>query len=99
MVLIIRTDCLKAELRGKSFKKESSGYKWTIEADKKRHFDIEEMFKDFRSGGYNLVNTNVSDKSLLFLILVMIFACSLATFKGQEIKKKGIQTYVGRVGK
>jgi hypothetical protein len=56
-----------------------------------------EMFKDFKSGGYNLEDTNVSGERLISLILIMAFAYSLATFKGQNIKKKGIQKYVGRV--
>ncbi len=67
-----------------------------IKAYKKR-FDIEEMFRDFKSGGYNLENTNVSERRLISLILIIAFAYSSATFKGQEIKKKGVQKYVGRV--
>ena len=41
--------------------------------------------------------TNVSGHRLISLILVIAFAYSSATFKGQEIKKKGVQKYVGRV--
>ena len=67
-----------------------------IKAYKKR-FDIEEMFRDFKSGGYNLEDTDVSGHRLISLILLIAFAYSSATFKGQEIKKKGVQTYVGRV--
>ena len=67
-----------------------------IKAYRKR-FDIEEMFRDFKSGGYNLEDTNVSGHRLISLILVVALAYSSATFKGQEIKKKGVQKYVGRV--
>lgn len=63
----------------------------------KKRFDIEEMFRDFKSGGYNLEDTNVSGHRLISLILIIAFAYSSATFKGQKIKKKGIQKYVGRV--
>ena len=67
-----------------------------IKAYKKR-FDIEEMFRDFKSGGYNLEDTNVSGQRLISLILVITFAYSSATFNGLEIKTKGIQKYIGRV--
>ncbi len=66
-----------------------------IKAYKKR-FNIEEMFRDFKSGGYNLEDTNVSGNRLISLILLIAFAYSSATFKGQEIKKKGVQKYIGR---
>lgn len=67
-----------------------------ISAYKKR-FGIEEMFKDFKSGGYNLEETKVSGERLITLILIIAFAYSLATFKGQNIKQKGVQKYVCRV--
>jgi hypothetical protein len=67
-----------------------------IQAYKKR-FDIEEMFRDFKSGGYNLEQTNACGDRLLSLILIISFAYSYATFQGQEIKKKGLQKYIGRV--
>ena len=57
------------------------------------------MFRDFKSGGYNLEDTNVTGERLISLILLITFAHSLATFKGQEIKNKGGQKYVGRVKK
>lgn len=63
----------------------------------KKRFGIEEMFKDFKSGGYNLEDTKVSSHRLISLILIISFAYSLATFKGQNIKRKGVQKYIGRV--
>lgn len=63
----------------------------------KRRFDIEQMFKDFKSGGYNLEKTNGSDDRLISLILIIAFAYTLATLNGQSIKKLGIQKYIGRV--
>jgi len=38
----------------------------------KQRFDIEEMFRDFKSGGYKLEDTNVSNKRLIYLIFVKI---------------------------
>jgi hypothetical protein len=67
-----------------------------ISAYKKR-FDIEEMFRDFKKGGYNLENTKVSDKRLISLIILISIAYIFATIQGQKMKHKGIQKYVGRV--
>jgi hypothetical protein len=63
----------------------------------KKRFDIEEMFRDFKKGGYNLEDTNVSGDRLISLILLISIAYTSATISGQEIKRKGIQNYVGRV--
>ena len=63
----------------------------------KRRFDIEEMFRDFKSGGYNLEDTKVSGERLISLILLIAIAYTSATIQGQQIKRKGIQKYVGRV--
>lgn len=58
-----------------------------------KRFDTEEMFRDFKSGGYNLDDTNVSGNRLISLILIIAmpaagfaYAYSSATFKGQIIK-------------
>jgi hypothetical protein len=67
-----------------------------IKAYKKR-FDIEEMFKDLKSGGYNLEDTNVSGHRFISLVLAIAFAYSSATFQGEKIKKKGVQKYIGRI--
>jgi Transposase DDE domain len=63
----------------------------------KKRFDIEEMFRDFKKGGYNLEGTNVSGERLIVLIILIAIAYTSATIQGQEIKRKGIQKYVGRV--
>lgn len=66
-------------------------------ASYKKRFNIEEMFRDFKSGGYNLEDTNVAGNRLISLILLIAIAYSSATFFGQKIKSKGVQKYVGRV--
>lgn len=63
----------------------------------KRRFDIEEMFRDFKKGGYNLEDTNVSGERLITLILLIAIAYTSATIQGRQIKRKGVQKYVGRV--
>jgi len=67
-----------------------------IRAYKKR-FDIEEMFRDFKSGGYNLEGTLVTDFRLRAIILLIMIAYTTATFQGKKIKQMGLQKYVGRV--
>lgn len=67
-----------------------------IQAYKKR-FNIEEMFRDFKSGGYNLESTNVEGLRFISLVLILSFAYCYATFSGKIIQHKGIQKYIGRV--
>ncbi len=62
-----------------------------------KRFDIEEMFRDCKSGGYNLEGTQVSGKRLIVLILLITIAYSTATIGGRKIKCMGVQKYVGRV--
>ncbi|MEM6752019.1 MAG: IS4 family transposase [Cyanobacteria bacterium P01_C01_bin.38] len=63
----------------------------------KRRFDIEEMFRDFKKGGYNLEDTNVKGKRFISLVLLIAIAYTGATLGGQQIKRKGIQKYISRV--
>jgi hypothetical protein len=63
----------------------------------KRRFNIEEMFRDFKKGGYNLEQTNVEGKRLISLILLIAIAYTSATIQGQQIKRKGIQNYIARI--
>ncbi len=58
---------------------------------------IEAMFKDCKSGGYNLEKTQASEHRLNNLILLIALAYSCAILQGQQIKRKGIQNYVGRL--
>ena len=66
-------------------------------ASYKIRFDIEKMFRDFKSGGYNLEDTKVSGERLISLILLIAIAYTGTTIQGQEIKRLGVQKYVGRV--
>jgi hypothetical protein len=63
----------------------------------KKRFRIEEMFRDFKSGGYNMEKTQVYGNRFISLVLIISFAYLHATLKGQEIKKKGMQKYIARV--
>jgi Transposase DDE domain len=61
-----------------------------------KRMGIEEMFRDFKGGGYNLEATRVSDRRLISFILLVCLSYSLSTFSGQSIKQKGIAKYVSR---
>ena len=61
-----------------------------------KRMGIEEMFRDFKGGGYTLENTQVENDRLLSLILLITIAYSFSTFSGQNIKQKGIAKYVAR---
>jgi hypothetical protein len=55
----------------------------------------EAMFKDCKTGGYNLEKSHADDARLNSLILVRALAYSCAILQGDKIKKMGIQKYVG----
>ena len=55
------------------------------------------MFKDCKTGGYNLEKSHASTERLKTLIFLIAFAYSCATLQGKEIQKLGIQKYVGRL--
>ena len=63
----------------------------------KQRFDIEEMFRDFKTGGYNLEETNVEGNRFISLVFLITLAYTSAMIDGQKIKHKGIQKYVARV--
>lgn len=63
----------------------------------KQRFCIEEMFRDCKSGGYNLEATQVCEKRLNTLILLIAIAYTSAIIQGGEIKQKGVQKYTCRV--
>jgi hypothetical protein len=66
-----------------------------ISAYKKR-FDIEEMFRDFKSGGYSLEGSGLSKELMSKLLILVSIAYTSAILQGQKIKKMGIQKYVAR---
>lgn len=63
----------------------------------KKRFGIEEMFRDFKKGGYNLEETNVTGERLVTIILLIAIAYMTATRQGIKMKRMGIQKYIGRV--
>lgn len=58
---------------------------------------IEAMFKDCKSGGYNLEDSKASVERLTNLVLLIALAYTCAGLQGQAIKSKGRQKYIGRL--
>jgi len=56
-----------------------------------QRFGIEEMFRDFKSGGYKLEGTNVTGERLVVMVLLIAIAYTTATMQGRKIKLMGIQ--------
>ncbi len=66
-----------------------------VKAYKKR-VGIEAMFKDCKTGGYNLESTKASVERLTRLVLLIAIAYTNATLKGQSIRIKRQSKYINR---
>jgi hypothetical protein len=62
----------------------------------KKRMGIEEMFRDCKTGGYNIEGTGLKGERLIKMILVLALAYSSAVFQGTEIQKKQVEKYVSR---
>ena len=60
----------------------------------RQRMGIEALFKDCKTGGYNLESTKVSRKRLESLMLLMAIAYTWSGLKGQQIKAMGQQKYI-----
>ncbi len=58
---------------------------------------IEAMFKDCKSGGYNLEASKACVERLTSLVLLIALAYTCAGLRGQAIKSSGQQKYIGRL--
>jgi hypothetical protein len=58
---------------------------------------IEQLFKDCKSGGYNLEDTKVNKRRFLALVLLVAIAYSFATGHGQQMRHLRIEHYAGRI--
>ncbi|UFP93145.1 IS4 family transposase [Gloeobacter morelensis] len=58
---------------------------------------IEEMFRDCKSGGYNLEKLRVEPRRFKRLLLVLAVAMSVSVLRGQRLKAQGVEKYVSRV--
>ena len=62
----------------------------------KQRFGIEAMFKDWKTGGYNLVGSQANPERLVRLILLIALAMTSAWLQGQRTRLQRQQTYVCR---
>jgi hypothetical protein len=62
----------------------------------KQRMGIEEMFRDCKSGGYNLEGSGLRGDRLIKMILLMAIAYTWAIFQGTKIHTLQIQKYVSR---
>ena len=58
---------------------------------------IEAMFKDCKSGGYNLEGSKATIERLTSLVLIIAIAYTCASLSGRKIKQMGQQKYVNRL--
>jgi Transposase DDE domain len=61
-----------------------------------KRFGIEEMFRDFKGGGYNLEKTNLTGERLSKLLILLSLAYLKSIIQGIDIKSKQVQEYLGR---
>ena len=64
----------------------------------KERMRIEEMFRDCKTGGYNLEGSSLRGDRLIKMILLMVIAYTSAIFQGIKIQKKQVQKYVFAAG-
>ncbi len=62
----------------------------------KQRMGIEEMFRDCKTGGYDLEGTSLKGNRLINMILLMTLAYLEAIFQGTQLRKKQVQKYVCR---
>jgi len=62
----------------------------------KQRMGIEEMFRDCKTGGYDLEGTSLKGNRLINMILLMTLAYLEAIFQGIELRKKQVQKYICR---
>lgn len=58
---------------------------------------IEAMFRDCKTGGYNLESTYADGQRLIAIILLIAIAYTCAILTGRNSRQMGLQKYVGRL--
>ncbi|MEG4521186.1 MULTISPECIES: transposase [unclassified Microcoleus] len=62
----------------------------------KQRMGIEEMFRECKTGGYDLEGNRLKGDRLINMILLMTLSYSSGIFQGTEMRKKQVQKYVSR---
>lgn len=63
----------------------------------KCRYGVEALFKDCKTGGYNLEKCHANVERLNSLLLIITLAYSWAVLRGQKLKKMGLQPYICRL--
>ena len=63
----------------------------------RQRMGIEAMFKDGKTGGYNLEGSQANTQRLTNLILLIALAYTTSVLKGKSIKNSGHQKYIARL--
>jgi hypothetical protein len=61
-----------------------------------KRFSLEEMFRDFKLGGYCLEACRADGKRFMAIVLLIAIAYTCATTEGQHLKRKALQKYIAR---
>lgn len=61
-----------------------------------KRFDIEEMFRDFKLGGYRLEDCWANNKRFMAIVLLISIAYLCASSQGLRLKRKALQNYIAR---
>lgn len=61
-----------------------------------KRFSIEQMFRDWKSGGYCLESCRLEGKRFMTMVLLVAIAYLCATTQGQRLKHKALQHYIAR---
>ncbi len=60
-------------------------------------YGIEALFKDCKTGGYNLEDSKANKKRLTNLILLIALSYTMLALRGKYFKNKGLQKYISRL--
>lgn len=63
----------------------------------KHRSGIEAMFKDCKTGGYNLESTYAAGQRLITLILLIAIAYTCAILTGRRVRNMSLQKYLSRL--
>lgn len=61
-----------------------------------KRFDIEEMFRDFKLGGYRLEGRRACDNRFMAIVLLVAITYLCASNQGQQLKQRALQKYIAR---
>jgi hypothetical protein len=62
----------------------------------KQRMGIEQMFRDYKTGGYNIEGTSLKRERFLRINLLIALAYTSAIFQDNEIRKMQVQKYISR---